>query len=186
MPLVAIDTETGGLDPRENPLLSVSLIEVDENLNPKRSLNLFILPEEGKVITPEAVKVNGYTPELWAERGALTLTQAFNRLAGWLPRGSEMLAHNAPFDKGFIAAGEKTTGIDLRTSRHWRDSMIAFLFVTDALGLRTRGCGLGELAKISGHWGKDYQRGAHQASDDALACAAGYKWLLQQIVAGAR
>lgn len=184
MSLIAIDTETGGLDPLTDALLSVSLIDVDQDLNPQRSLDIFILPEPGKSIRLGAARVNGYTEKLWRERGAVSLAEAYKTMAAWIPPKSEALAHNAPFDKGFITEGEKLTGINLGLHYRWRCSYTSFVAVNDALGL-AHDCSLDTLARVSGHWGADFKRGDHKASDDALACAVGYRWLLQQIRKGA-
>jgi DNA polymerase III epsilon subunit-like protein len=184
MPIIAVDTETGGFDPRVNTLLSVSLVELDRDFLPTRTLDVFILPDPGKVVTPEAARINGYTPDKWAERGAVGLQAAMKKIAAWMPRQSEALAHNAGFDKAFVDDAEKATGVRTWLHPRWRCSMVAFLAVNDALLLGAPDAKLETLAKMSGHWAALRDRGAHESLDDALACAAGYRWLLAKIRAG--
>jgi len=185
MPLIAVDTETGGLDARLHPLLSITLVELDEDLAPKRTLDLYIKPYPDKEITPDAARINGYTPERWAEKGAVNLYAAMSEIARWMPRNSEALAHNAGFDKAFVDEAERLSGTRTWLHPRWRCSMVTFLAVNDALRLGAPNARLETLATMSGHWAPDRVRGAHASLDDALACAAGYRWLLDCIRRGA-
>lgn len=183
--LVCIDTETGGLDPATCALLSVSLMYLSTDMGGRTTLDLFILPEPGKTISPEATKVNGYTPELWAQRKAVTLGVAMLTIAKWLPYRCDPLAHNASFDKGFIETAEREAKVKLGLGYRWRCSMGAMMAVDDALGLNFPNYKLDTLAAACGHWGPGYQRGDHQASADVEACAVGYRWLMEKIRGGA-
>ncbi len=183
--IVAIDTETGGLDPLNCALLSVSIITMREDLSIGDKLDLFILPHPYAFISPQAIEVNGYSPELWEKRGATTLLEAMCQMRKWLPSRSQPLAHNAQFDRGFLEAAEKRSGICLNLGYRWRCSMGAMMAVDDALGMSFPNYKLDTLAAVCGHWGPDYQRGDHQASADAEACAVGYRWLMGKIREGA-
>lgn len=180
MSIIAIDTETGGFKPAENSLLSITLIELDDALVPKRDLDLFIIPEVDRVISEDAAKINGYTPELWLERGAIPLREAFTRIADWVVPGSIALAHNAPFDRSFVVHQEQKLGIHLGLAEGWLCSLAKFRALTGPLRLVTRNHKLDSLAALCGHWGPDFVRGAHGSKADALACAAGYRWLVEQ------
>ena len=181
--IIAIDTETGGLDPRKSALLSISACQLQY---PDKKFNVFILPESGLEIHPKAAEVNGYTPELWKERGAIPLLEALRRFKTWLPfAGNGPLAHNAPFDKSFIEAAEERAGFNLFLQKRWRCSMALFMGVNDALNLNAMNFQLATLARMSGVWGEGFKRGAHQSLDDVVACAKGWNWLIEKVKAGA-
>ena len=176
--IIAIDTETGGLDSNKNALLSISACFLD---NPKKTFNVFIEPAPDTTIEPEAAAVNGYTPEEWKKRGAVPLLTALQKFKAWLPySGNEPLAHNAPFDKGFIEAAEKRANFNLYLKKRWRCSMALFMGVNDALRLNSPDFKLVTLAGMAGH-GTEFQKGTHQSLDDVIACAAGWKWLIERI-----
>lgn len=178
MTLIALDLETGGFDVEKNPTLSVALIELAEDLTPTDNrLSLFILPEPQLTITEGAAKVNGYTPELWESRGAISLKQAMSRVADWLPKDPVALSHNNAFDQRFYNNAERRTSTFTRMHQRWICSLVKFRELDRLLNLRAINHKLDTLAAMSGHWGPGYDRGSHQALDDALACAAGYKWL---------
>lgn len=180
--IIAIDTETGGTDPNTDALLSISACMVHV---PTRCFTVFIKPDPALRIEPEAARVNGYTPELWAARGAVPLREALERFKKWLPySGNDPLAHNAAFDKAFIEAAEKQTGFKTYLRYRWRCSMGLFMGVDEALGLGAPDFKLETLARMAGHWAKDFVRGDHQSSDDVQACAAGWRWLVARIRAG--
>lgn len=162
--------------PGKSALLSISACYYDD---PAKTFNVYIDPVPGLEIHPEAAKVNGYTKELWAKRGAVPLVEALRRFKNWMPpRGNSPLAHNAPFDKAFMDAAEEQTGFNTYLQRRWRCSMSAFMFANDALGLNPVDYKLETLARMCGHWSPQFVRGEHQSIDDVLACAAGYKWLI--------
>jgi DNA polymerase III epsilon subunit-like protein len=181
MPLIAIDTETGGTDPRRHALLSLSACRVDA---PENAFSVFILPADGTTVDPEAARVNGYTPDLWKERGAVTLRESLAMFKRWLPySGNDPLAHNAPFDKAFLEAAEERAGFKTYLRYRWRCSMAAFMFANDVLGFNPPDFKLATLARMAGHWAPDYVRGDHQSIDDVRACAAGYRWLTEKLSA---
>lgn len=185
--IIAIDTETGGFEPAANALLSIALVQLDDALMPVRDLELHILPEPNRTIEEGAAKINGYTPERWAERGAIPLRDAFLRVDAWLrevgAEGAQALAHNAPFDYRFVAHSEGLLGMRLPLVTPWICSCSAFKAACPRLLLRPLNHKLETLARLSGHWGPDFVRGDHGAKEDALACAAGYRWLQGELTA---
>lgn len=184
--LIAIDTETGGVKAGAHALLSVAAIKLDDDFNPipDAQLYLYIKPHPSRTIEAQAAKINGYTPEKWETNGALDIHRAMKRLHDFIPFSAQALAHNAGFDQRFIDDACDLTRTKLGLSYRWHCSMATFAAVNEALKLGQSKCSLDSLAAISGHWGPDYKRGDHSAIDDALACAAGYKWLIQKIRTG--
>lgn len=177
--IVAIDTETGGTNPSKDALLSISACLVDE---PAKNFTVFIAPDPKLAINDEAAAVNGYKPDLWQKRGAVPLLEALRRFKTWLPySGNDPLAHNAGFDKAFLEEAERQANFRLYLRYRWRCSMAGMFLVNDALDLALPDLKLETLARASGHWGQEYKRGVHQSLDDVLACAAGWKWLIQKV-----
>lgn len=189
--IFAIDVETGGFEPAANALLSIALVQLDAELMPVRDLELYILPESDRTVEEGAAKINGYTPERWAERGAVPLREALARVALWLNErytfdgAPQALAHNAPFDYRFVRHQEMRTGLSLGFAEPWLCSCLSFKLAAPTLKVRPLNHKLETLARTSGHWGPDFVRGDHGAKEDAHACAAGYRWIQQGLAAAA-
>jgi DNA polymerase III epsilon subunit-like protein len=168
-PIIAIDCETGGLDETKHALLSIGLVELDENYNPARLKEVFIKPT--LEVQGEAAKINGYSPREWAKNSALDLLDAVEQIKEWLPRTCTFIAHHSPFDQKFIETN--FTSINFYP-REW--------ICTKKLYQSIAGnpCNLNIAAVKVGHWPQDYSRNIHGALIDALACAAVYKWCKQK------
>jgi len=180
MPYVSIDTETGGFKSTTDALLSVALVEHNPDLSPGRSMNVFLLPEPGKVINEGAAKVNGYTPELWAARGAVPLVQGMQQIKGWLTPGSRAIAFNAPFDRDFYTHNESMAKVATGLAPDWICALKLFRALVKRANYEVQNHKLDSLAQVSGHWKVGHVRGDHQALDDAIACAVGYQWIMQK------
>ena len=187
MTLYAIDIESGGFKEKEHALLSIALVEVLDPIaaRPPREIELYCLPEPGKIITDDAAKVNGYTPELWAERGAKPLLQQLLALGQWLLIDArapgdiiDLVAHNAPFDRRFMEASEKALCVPITSHEMaWKCSLELFRNVCRNRKWFPPNHKLESLAHMSGHWSPGYVRGDHLSLADARACAAGWTWL---------
>lgn len=180
---IAIDTETGGLLPHRHALLSIAAVaswEVDP-------FHVFILPETGDVIEKEAARKNGYTPELWEARGAMSLKHALIGFQHWLAASGAIgcefsalpLAHNAGFDRAFLDHAAGRTGLEIPLSHRWRCSQAALLLAQDA-GFYDGAefASLDTLGAVSGFWEKEKRAAAHDALQDARCCLHGYQYLL--------
>lgn len=110
-----IDVETGGFSPAANPLLEVGFGIITSDLELLFHDSIYILPQEGTTVNPGAAEVNGYTPELWEERGAVPLSEAVSMLtARW----------SAEYDKPLQMAGVNTS-FDLRFMQHYCQPLVA-------------------------------------------------------------
>ena len=177
---IAIDTETGGLDPARHALLSLAAVPSWDY----EPFHVCIHPGAG-LIDAEAAKVNGYTPELWEQRHAVPLKLALMAFQCWLEQSGARrlkavpLAHHAGFDRGFVEAAEQRTGCDLELERRWRCSMATLLALQDAGYFDARKfASLNELGTISGFWDKEQRAGKHDALQDARCALHGYRFLL--------
>lgn len=177
--LIAIDTETGGTNPRRHALLSIGAATLAG-----ARFHRYILPIAGAEIDPEAAAVNGYSSEKWEARGAVGLFTAMLEFREWLTvqkkGGARVpLAHNASFDRMFLMEADRiaqTKALDVLDYR-WECSMSLLSSLMRA-GLVPRGpAKLDRLAELAG-----LPRAAvHDAQEDALVCLFGYDWLTRQV-----
>lgn len=177
MNLIAIDCETGGLDETKHALLSVGLVELDENFNPVRLKEVFIKPT--LEVQVEAARINGYSVGEWEKNSALRVEDAMAQVLVWLPKEFTFIAHNSDFDKNFFERNLFNSKIPHEVG----GDKIYQWGCTKKLYQSIAGdpCNLSTAAVKVGHWPQDYSRKVHGALIDALACAAVYKWCKQKI-----
>jgi DNA polymerase III epsilon subunit-like protein len=174
-PTIAIDTETGGLQPGRHALLSIAAIASWDEDNP---LMLYVMPtlwERMFCIDPQAARINGYSAKLWRQRGAVPLLEAMAQLRAWLTEkvrqepSVEMVCHNAIFDVPFLQEASRKTGVTISDFRYrWRCSMMA-----------SGGYSLARLATAAGYPIRR-DSAVHDAAEDARACLRGWEWLKWQ------
>jgi ribonuclease T len=112
--MLIIDTETGGLNPETDALLSVAAIHVESGAE----ILIMIAPAPGLQLTEEALKVNGLDPELLAKEG-MPEKEAIGLLSMWLGifGKQEWAGCNPEFDRGFIDAAFTRSGLKNRLPR---------------------------------------------------------------------
>ena len=97
---IFIDTETTGfLDDPTNRMIEFAGMEMINRQLTGNSLHLYIHPERD--IPEDAVKVHGLTLEVLEEKNAPVFAAVGNQIADFI-RDAEIIAHNAPFDEGFL------------------------------------------------------------------------------------
>lgn len=97
---IILDTETTGLDPHQgHRVIEIGCVEMVNRRLTSRTFHVYINPE--REIDPEAVAVHGITLEFLADKPNFAgIADEFIEFV----RGAEVLAHNAPFDIGFLNA----------------------------------------------------------------------------------
>lgn len=110
-----IDCETTGLDPDVNEIISLAILTHDEN-GEAHIFSKHFLPVGP--VSAEAARVNGYTPEKWAELGAVAWTlEDLNEIKAlvWnkIPAGC-----NVSFDLAFVASYFKRAERDVPSWSH--------------------------------------------------------------------
>lgn len=108
MKILAFDTETGGLDPKEASLLTAYFEVIDSNFNTLDKLSLKIMPDDGVIkANPQALAVNKIDIQKHKTE-AITYSEAKKLLTSFLSKHSSKydklipLAHNIDFDLGFV------------------------------------------------------------------------------------
>lgn len=145
-PVCVLDTETTGLVPFSNEVVGLCFLP----LNPDYTINEDVPRFEGKVqpekwdtIQKQALKVNGETVEsLKTYPKRIEVIAALNTWFLEVGFGTkynkiQVLAHNAPFDKGFFGCfldpqNKQRDAVGLFTHYRWRCSQAAAQFVNDS------------------------------------------------------
>jgi DNA polymerase-3 subunit epsilon len=97
---VVLDTETTGLDPLlGDRVLEVAAIEIVNLMPTGRTWHRLIDPE--REVPPESTRIHGFTTEML--RGKPKFVEILDELLAFLG-DSPIVAHNAPFDFGFLDA----------------------------------------------------------------------------------
>jgi DNA polymerase-3 subunit epsilon len=148
-----VDVETSGLQPRSHRVLSVSAMALDAAGRPDGP-RFTSLVDAG--CDPGPVHVHGLTRERLA--GAPRFDEIAPRLLEVLD-GRILVAHNAAFDHGFLAAEAERAGVALPVRQR-----LCTVALSRRLGIDVPDH---RLATLAGYWGVPQQR-AHDAQDDAL------------------
>jgi DNA polymerase III epsilon subunit-like protein len=172
---LAIDVETGGLDSSSCALLSIAAVLFDSQFRIEKKWHAFLLPFEQKLILPQAIAINGYTPEGWKRKGAIPLRIGLSALRNWilcLPTTFIPIAHSASFDASFLAVAELDADIKLGLPERWLCSKQAFRDWRHTHS-HPGDNSLDSLCKLM-CWPRN---STHDALEDAIICGKGYGWL---------
>ncbi len=97
---IIFDTETTGLDAREDRVIEIGGIELDNRFPTGRTFHVYLDPQ-GRQIHPDAQAVHGISQEMLA--GKPTFADIAADFVAFI-EGARLVAHNAGFDHGFINA----------------------------------------------------------------------------------
>lgn len=111
-----LDLETTGLDATKDQITEIGAVLWDTEINQPIKFFNKLLQIEGP-IPPEIVKLTGITDELLNKYGELP-SEVFYEFLEFQAEADVFLAHNAPFDRGFLEAK-----IDLG-EKPWIDSCV--------------------------------------------------------------
>lgn len=95
---IVFDAETTGLDPREDRVIELGCVELENRFPTGRSLHRFINPE-GRSVHPDAQAVHGISDTDLADKPVFSAIA--NEFLQFID-GAKLVAHNANFDIGFI------------------------------------------------------------------------------------
>ncbi|PST17513.1 DNA polymerase III subunit epsilon [Mesorhizobium plurifarium] len=104
---IIFDTETTGLDNREDRVIEIGGVELENQFPTGRTIHIYINPGERKV-HPEALAVHGITDEFLKDKPPFAdVAQEIVDFFG----DARWVAHNATFDIGFINAEFERLGL---------------------------------------------------------------------------
>lgn len=176
--LLVLDTETGGLNPETDALLSVGLVDWRDGQVMRQTE--ILIDSEGLNCSPEALRVNGIDLDAHhaysvTRAEAARLVQEFSA-----PMGRPWLAgHNVAFDISFVRRLFAPDVLRKMVSHRVLDTMQVLAYLGHA-GLIPDG--IGKLDQAIAHFGIQVPTGKrHTALADALATAELYTHLLRAI-----
>lgn len=97
---IIFDTETTGLDSREDRIIELGGVELDNHFPTGRTIHLYINPGDRKV-HPDALAVHGITDEFLTDKPKFA--DVVDEILSFF-QGAKWIAHNATFDMGFVNA----------------------------------------------------------------------------------
>ncbi len=175
--LLVLDTETGGLNPETDALLSIGLVDwCDGRVTRQQEI---LIDAEHLACSPKALEVNGIDLELHhaysvPRAHAAKQIQDFCR-----PMGRAIITgHNVQFDIGFVRRLFTPEALRATFSHRALDTLQLLMFLGHA-GLIPDG--IGKLDQAMSHFGLTMPEGKrHTALGDALVTAELYTRLLDQ------
>jgi DNA polymerase-3 subunit epsilon len=130
--ILGVDVETTGLCSNENNVTEIGAILWDtDHGTPVKFVNVLVDPMHE--IPEEITKLTGITPGLIDKHG-VTQFEALQSLDPIMQKADFILAHNAPFDKGFIAKLYEKNGLKM-PEKIWIDSSVDVPYA-EAIGTR--------------------------------------------------
>jgi DNA polymerase III epsilon subunit-like protein len=178
--MIVIDTETSGLDPKKNSLLSIGAIDFE---NPERRFYGECRVFDSALISREALIVNGFTDESARDSSKMTDRELIIKFIEWASASSDttFAGENPAFDRDFMKETALRYKLDWRFAHRTVDlHSIAYGYI--------RGQGR-VLPMKNGHTGQDLSatltlvgmsdtRKAHNALEDALLEAEAFSRLI--------
>lgn len=97
---IIFDTETTGLDSREDRIIEIGGVELVDHFPTGRTIHLYI-NADGRKVHPDALAVHGISDEQLADKPKFA--EVVEEILDFFGDG-QWIAHNATFDMGFINA----------------------------------------------------------------------------------
>ncbi|TDH37817.1 DNA polymerase III subunit epsilon [Pseudohoeflea suaedae] len=104
---IIFDTETTGLENKNDRIIEIGGVELENMFPTGRSIHLYINPD-GRDIHPDAQAVHGITAEFLADKPVFA--DVVQEIIDFFD-GAKYVAHNANFDMGFVNAEFARLGI---------------------------------------------------------------------------
>jgi DNA polymerase-3 subunit epsilon len=118
---IVLDTETTGLDPRTgHRLIEIACVELEDFLPTGRTFHRYVHPD--RQIDPDAERVHGISLGFLADKPRFHETHVCDAFLDFIG-DAVLIAHNAPFDRGFINSElERANRAALEDAR-WIDTL---------------------------------------------------------------
>jgi DNA polymerase III epsilon subunit-like protein len=175
--IVVVDTETGGLDPNVESILSIGMVIMDSETGELGERYYSLIDEPNLVANPRALEVNGLTVEQIKAEGK-SPQEVCRDIDAFLRRHSlkkpTLAGHNiAGFDMGFIRRLYRVAGVKwLPFDYHVLDTMSVAVLLRFNGHLPVEKVSLDNLCQ---HFGINIREGGegaqHNALEDAVATA---------------
>jgi DNA polymerase-3 subunit epsilon len=150
---IIFDTETTGLDSREDRVIEIGGVELENQFPTGRTIHLYINPVDRKV-HPDALAVHGITDEFLKDKPSFA--DVVDQILDFFG-DARWIAHNATFDIGFINAEFDRLGLPPIANERVTDTL--------ALARRKHPMGPNSLDALCRRYGID---NSHRAKHGAL------------------
>jgi len=98
---IIFDTETTGLDNKEDRIIEIGALEYDENHNPTGRKFHYYLNPEGRHVHADAQAIHGISDDMLADKPRFAdVADEWEKFT----EGAKLVAHNGIFDLGFMNA----------------------------------------------------------------------------------
>jgi DNA polymerase III epsilon subunit-like protein len=175
LPLVAIDCETTGLDPRRDRIVSMAAFRIDHGLRVAECPTLDLLIDPGVDIPARATAIHGIDRAQLA--GAPSFAEAFGRVAASL-EGAVVVGHHVGFDLAILGREAK------RANRPWHEPpSFDTAHLAAAIGYAPEHVDLGDLL---GRLGIEHRGHRHSAAGDARMAADLFVVLAHRLIGQGR
>lgn len=117
--LLWIDVETTGLDENIHDVIEIGAILTDAfgtRLRPE--MDVKVQPVNIQAAIPEALRINGYTPEAWGD--SVSVREAATKLRG-MAADAILAGWNVAFDSRFVSAMVRSLGLEPTWDYHTVD-----------------------------------------------------------------
>jgi len=123
MILLGVDVETTGFDPDTDSITEIGAVLYDTDyMAPVKMLSALIKPVIKKPLEPLIIKLTGITDEMLERHGQNT-ENVFENFMHLVDEAEYLVAHNAPFDKGFLCELADDIGdegdLEHLKGKHW-------------------------------------------------------------------
>lgn len=119
---IVLDTETTGLDPRSgHRLIEIACVEVVDFMPTGKSFHRYIHPD--RAIDPDAERVHGISLAKLEGKPRFHEPVVCEEFLAFIGEDDPIVAHNAPFDRGFINAELERAGRPLTPDHRWIDTL---------------------------------------------------------------
>ena len=117
---IVLDTETTGLDPRSgHRLVEIACVELVDYLPTGRHFHRYVDPERD--IDPDAERVHGLSRSFLTGKPCFAEAEVSEAFLEFVA-DAELIAHNAPFDRGFINSELEMAGFTGIHETRWIDT----------------------------------------------------------------
>lgn len=124
--LVCFDVETTGLSQKEDFIIQLSMVKLDEHLQEIDSRNWYIKPVHNYEMKPTAIEKHGITKE-FLESNGVNLKDIANEIIEFFDNCDILTYNGNSFDVGFLYKDLKLVGIDFDFSdRTFYDAFVLY------------------------------------------------------------
>ncbi|PZG38109.1 DNA polymerase III subunit epsilon [Spongiactinospora gelatinilytica] len=171
--LLALDTETTGVNPESDRILTAAAIDIDPAARRKDVRHWVLNP--GVEVPQEAAEVHGYTTARIRAEGRTDVAEAVGEIADAVVEAAQagvpIIAYNAPFDLSLIDRETRRYGQMPLADRLAATPLVVIdPYVIDK-ATDTYRRGSRSLTAVSAHYGVPVGEDAHGCVADALAAA---------------